>query len=164
MASARAGAALHSEGSHMILDKFRRPNASTRRSLVVLGVVSIYAGAALLISAPASIAAPGGFNPEGANTYTGSGTLSANCPNALAGTPGSDPAVKILNSALNTAASFGPGGTVHYHDLVNPNADSHNFELQDCVVAYPAGQFDESQIDPTTGVLTGVTKQQLTHK
>ncbi|MEO5679855.1 MAG: hypothetical protein ABIS47_09305, partial [Acidimicrobiales bacterium] len=73
----------------------------------------------------------------------------------IAGTPGSDPASKVLNSTLNTAASFQAGGTVHFTYLDNPhtNGGTQNFTIQDCVVTYPAGFFSARDFDPSTGVL-----------
>ncbi|MEO5679852.1 MAG: hypothetical protein ABIS47_09290 [Acidimicrobiales bacterium] len=108
-----------------------------------------------------------GYNPETAagytNTYSTKTTLTPQCPNALAATPGSDPASKVLNSALNTPASFQPGGTVHFTYLDNPhtNAGTQNFTIQDCVVTYPAGTFRPGQVDPVTGAVTDYAKNDL---
>jgi hypothetical protein len=103
---------------------------------------------------------PRSFSPETAtgftNTFSTKEPLSPKCPEALAATPGSDPASKVLNNALNTADSFKPGGTVHYTYLDNPhtNGGTQNFTIQDCVVVYPAGFFTAGDFDPDTGVLT----------
>ena len=110
---------------------------------------------------------PQAFHPETApgftNTFTPpTASLQPMCPNGIAGTPGSDPATKILNGGpanlgapgtLNTAASFTPGGTVHYVYTDDAHGAAANFTIQDCEVVYPAGFFQASDFDPTTGVL-----------
>lgn len=103
-------------------------------------------------------------SPYNQNTFTSNDPLTPACPQALAGTPGSDPATKVLNTALNTPASFQPGGTVHYTytDNPHPNPGTSNFTIQDCEVVYPSTFFSASDFDPTTGVLIGsFTKAQL---
>lgn len=133
-----------------------------RRAVVasVVGVAVLVAGLTVLPADAARTAFPRSFGPETAagftNTFSTNEVLTPACAEALAGTPGSDPASKVLNTALNTAASFQPGGTVHFSYLDNPhaNAGTQNFTIQDCVVTYPAGFFSTSDFDPGTGVLT----------
>lgn len=111
---------------------------------------------------------PRAFNPETAAGYTNTFTpptspLDPECPQGIAGTPGSDPATKILNQALNTPGSFAVGGTVHYTYSDNPHGAAFRFEIQDCEVVYPPQFFQASDFDPQTGVLTNpsFTKAEL---
>jgi hypothetical protein len=139
-------------------------SAGRARLLRLLGAMSLIASLALGVGATAASAAldpNNGFDPSGTNTFTDEDTLSPQCPNALAGTPGSDPAEKVLDTALNTAASFLPGGTVYYKYLDNPRNAASNFELQDCVVSYPAGKFTAADLGPN-GEVTNASKQDLT--
>lgn len=136
--------------------------------------LSMAAGAMVLVAgmgAPgASAAAPSypmGFHPEATPGHTTTFTppvtdLKPACPQALAGTPGSDPATKLFNPALNTATSFEVGGTVHYVYRDNPrdqsvaaqSAQGDTFRIQDCVVVYPSDFFKPSDFN-SDGVLTG---------
>ena len=119
--------------------------------------------ASLVVGGAAASAGNGGsfpraYHPEVApgftNTFTPPATtLSPKCPNGIAGTPGSDPASKVLNPALDTAGSFLPGGTAHYIYTDNPHGAPFGFTIQDCEVAYPAGFFKASDFNPVTGVL-----------
>jgi hypothetical protein len=102
---------------------------------------------------------PQAYNPETAAGFTNTFTppahvLHPKCPNALAATPGSDPAHIRLNSALNTRASFVVGGKIHYVYDDNPHGKAFNFTVQTCQVAFPASFFTASDFDPVTGVLT----------
>jgi hypothetical protein len=102
---------------------------------------------------------PRAFHPETAagftNTFTGpTAVLSPKCPNGIAGTPGSDPASKVLNTALNTSSSFVAGGTVHYTYIDDPHGSPFGFTIQDCEVVYPPNFFTASDFNQTTGVLT----------
>jgi uncharacterized repeat protein (TIGR01451 family) len=107
-----------------------------------------------LLAAPRAIATPGGAYPQSYNqepglpSFTTKSALNTDCPSALAGTPGSDPAEKVLNVALNTSGgSFMPGGTVHYIYLDNQAVPTAvPFQIQDCEVVYPVGYFDPSQV------------------
>jgi hypothetical protein len=101
---------------------------------------------------------PMAFNPEtpqsGLNTFSNPPTiLNPQCPNGLAGTPGSDPATKVLNQALNTPSSFAVGGQVHYIYKDNPHGAAFGFNIQDCEVTFPPSFFTAADFDPTTGVL-----------
>jgi hypothetical protein len=111
---------------------------------------------------------PAAYNPETAAGYTNTFTpptapLDPQCPQGLAGTPGSDPANKVLNQALNTPQSFSVGGTVHYIYSDNPHGAANRFQIQDCEVVYPPQFFQASDFDPQTGVLinTSFTKADL---
>lgn len=143
----------------------RDPSARSvwQRVAGILGVVAIGISGILAVNvatAGADGGPLGGFAPSGANSYTGFGPLNPECPNGLAGTPGSDPANKKIDTTA--ANDFTPGGTVHYVYQDNPNFHDSNFTIQDCVVVYPAGHFDPADVDATTGVVSNVTKQQLT--
>jgi len=136
-------------------------------------VIVVTAGAALALSglvAPTAgatgarkarpPAAPRSFIPETApgftNTFKTKEPLVAQCPRDLVGKAG-DQSHKVLNGALNTPASFQAGGTVHYtyrHNEHHGHAEAATFEIEDCVVTYPAGFFSPGDFDPTTGVLT----------
>lgn len=153
--------------------RMRRRNglAGPRRGVALLGILSIALGAVLATTVAPSNAAPASwpqsFNQEPSHpdqTWATKSTLTVQCPNGIAATPGSDPAEKELNSDLNDADSFKPGGTVHYVYNDNPTNSSYNFELQDCVVVYPADTFDEGSFDPDTGLYTGppFTKSDIT--
>lgn len=151
-------------------DPVARAQRESRRRIGVIAVIGMAFGA-VLVALPAGAAKEGfpeSFNPETApgytNTYSTKGVLSPACPEAIAATPGSDPATKVLNNALNTAASFQPGGTVHFTYLDNPhtNPGTQNFTIQDCVVTYPAGFFAAGDFDATTGVLTNATFDKAT--
>jgi hypothetical protein len=116
-------------------------------------------GALVLPAGAAKEGFPRSYNPETAsgftNTYSTNEVLTPACPEGIAATPGSEPASKVLNPALNTGASFEAGGTVHFTYLDNPhtNPGTQNFTIQDCVVTYPAGFFSPSDFDPVTGAL-----------
>ncbi len=100
------------------------------------------------------------------NTYTPpTSTLSPQCPNGLAGTPGSDPANLALNAPQNNAMSFEAGGTVYFVYSDNPHGSAFGFTIQDCMVVYPESFFTSSDFDPTTGVLTSnaFNKSSLDH-
>ncbi len=142
---------------------------SRRRRSVVGGVLAAALLGTGLIAASAEAGPttfPKSFNPETAagftNTFSTKSDLSPACPQALAGTPGSDPASKILNDALNTDASFLPGGTVHYTYKDNPhlNGGTQNFTIQDCVVVYLPNTFVDTDFNDD-GVLINATKNQL---
>ena len=136
-------------------------SAGRARLLRLLGVMSIIASLALGVGATAASAATNGFEQEaGKNTYTSEGTLSAQCPEGIAGTPGSDPANKELAPG-NTAASFEAGGTVHYVYHDNPNDDSTNFNLEDCVVSYPADKFTASDFNASGQLVNALKKNVL---
>lgn len=103
------------------------------------------------------------FNPETAtnftNTFTNQATLSPECPNGIAGTPGSDPATKVLNTVLNQGATtFAAGSLVHYTYNDDAHTTAFGFTIQDCEVVYPPGFFGtvnpQNNFDPVTGVLT----------
>lgn len=145
--------------------RLRRPTRAVVAS--VLGV-ALLATAVIGTTAEAAKAGyPRAYSPETVAPYTNTFTPAATelkpaCPEALAGTPGSDPATKVLNRPLNTAASFQPGGTVHfaYQDNPHPNGGTENFTIQDCVVAYPAGTFAPGDFN-ADGVLINATKSAL---
>jgi hypothetical protein len=151
--------------------------ARARRSsrAVVAGGVGVALLGTALLGATAEAANggyPKAYNPETVAPYTNTFTpqpadLKPTCPEAIAGTPGSDPASKKLNTPLNTAASFQAGGTVHFVYTDNPhvNGGTANFTIQDCMVTYPAGTFTAADFDadgvlinPTTSVLKGGTQ------
>ena len=109
---------------------------------------------------------PRAFHPETAAGFTNTfkpptTVLSPMCPNGIVGTPGSDPATKVLNTALNTPSSFLVGGTVHYTYSDNPHGSPFGFTIQDCEVVYPPNFFKASDFNPTTGVLTKQGVQQV---
>jgi LPXTG-motif cell wall-anchored protein len=135
----------------------RTPRAAAQRLLAVLGVIAVSLGALLTLNVATSSATPSSypeaFAHDGANTYSSSSSLSAQCPQGIAGTPGSDPASKFLNSDLNTSASFAPGGTVHYYYLDNPNFASQNYSIDDCVATYPAGTFTAADFNASGQLL-----------
>ena len=142
------------------------------RRAVIASVVGVAFVAAALVALPAGAARTGfprSYAPETAagftNTFSTKEALTPACPEGIAGTPGSDPASKVLNAALNAPSSFTAGGTVHFTYLDNPhtNPGTQNFTIQDCVVTYPAGFFSAGDFDPVTGVLTNaaVTKSVL---
>lgn len=102
-----------------------------------LGATLLGTGLIAATADAAKGAFPKAFNAESApgftNTFTGPvGDLMPACPQAIAGTPGSEPATKVLNDALNTPASFAPGGTVHYIYDDNPhtNGGTANFTIR----------------------------------
>jgi hypothetical protein len=142
---------------------FRRLGAG--RLVALAGVVS----ASLLsvaVGGQAASAGTGGFpraySPETApgftNTYTPpTSGLNPDCPNAISGTPGSDPATLTLNSALETSDSVSPGATVHYVYADDAHGSAFGFTIQTCEVVYPASFFTSSDFDPTTGVLTNTS-------
>lgn len=140
-----------------------------RRFSRALGWIGPVAGATVLFvtvlsAGPAALAGnkgpfPMAFNPETAQGFTNTFTnppavLSPQCPNGISGTPGSDPANKILNTTLNNGATtFAVGSQVHYIYTDNPHGAAFGFTIQDCEVVYPPGFFTSSDFDPTTGVL-----------
>jgi len=130
----------------------------------LLGVAIIGIGLAGTPADAASGTFPMAYHREpGLHTFTPDPTrLTPACPEALAGTPGSDPATKVFNTALNTPASFQPGGTVHYIYKDNPhtNGGTQNFTIQDCVVAYAPGTFTAADFGPG-GVLVNAKKNLL---
>ena len=140
--------------------RFPPATPRTRRAAAVFGVVALSLAAFLAFTPPGAASQPddpptNGFAPAveaDLNTYTGEEVLHPECPNGLAGTPGSDPATKWLDTARNTADSFAAGGTVHYVYGDNARDPSDNFEIQDCVVAYPADSFEAADFD-ANGVL-----------
>jgi hypothetical protein len=143
----------------------RRGASALRRAVGVLAAAMLGLVGVLAFGMAPSAATPDSwpqtFNPEpGHNTYDTADDLNVECPNGIAGTPGSDPADKVLNSALNTDASFTPGGTVHYIFNDNPNNADDDFTLQDCVVAYPVGYFDDADVD-ASGAVIDVSKNEL---
>lgn len=153
-------------------DPVVRAQRDSRRRIAIIAAMGMAFGA-VLVALPAGAAKEGfprSFNPETApgftNTFSTKDVLSPHCAEAIAATPGSDPATKVLNNTLNNAASFQPGGTVHFTYLDNPhtNPGTQNFTIQDCVVTYPAGFFSASDFDPVTGVLINpeYNKQRLT--
>ena len=130
--------------------------------LMAGALLSLSLSAVALTGSVASAGNGGGFpmafNPEtpqsGLNTFTNPPTiLNPQCPNGLAGTPGSDPATKVLNPALNTPASFAVGGQVHYIYMDDPHGAASGFDIQDCEVTFPPSFFTSADFDPTTGVL-----------
>ena len=135
-------------------------SAGRARLLRLLGVLSIIASLAFGVGATAASAAnPGAFSPAtgGLNTYDTKSTLSANCPEGIAGTPGSDPADKKIVSGTFTA-----GGTINYVYQDNPNDDSKNFNLEDCVVSYPASKFTASDFNASGQLVNAFSKADLT--
>ena len=146
--------------------------SSRARWLSALGAALLALPLLGVVQGTAAAAAPGGFpqafNPETAAGFTNTFTppthsLAPRCPQAIAATPGSDPAEIHLNGALNTAGSFVVGGKIHYVYSDNPHGAAFNFTIQTCQVAYPAGFFTASDFDPVTGVLTNpaFSKQDL---
>ena len=129
-----------------------------------LGVAFILSALLALPAAAAKPSFPRSFNPETVvgftNSFSSNEVLAPACPGAIAATPGSDPATKELNNALNTSSSFAPGGTVHY--TYNPAGSAKNITIQDCVVTYPSGFFSLDDFDPTTGVLTNAAYSKST--
>lgn len=140
----------------------------TRRDVVaaVLGVALLGTTLVAASAEAAKASFPMAFNRETAagftNTFNSKSALEPKCPEAIAGTPGSDPASKVLNAALNTPESFLPGGTVHYTYRDNPhlNGGTQNFTIQDCVVAYLPGTFVPGDFN-SDGVLINASKSQL---
>jgi hypothetical protein len=154
----------------MLSNERHEPNVRRHRRSVVAAVLAVALIGTGLIAASAEAAKSGfpmSYDPETAagytNTFTSKSQLNPACPQAIAGTPGSDPASKVLNAALNTPASFQAGGTVHftYRDNPHTNGGKQNFTIQDCVVTYPAGTFSPSDFDPVTGVLLNASKSAL---
>jgi len=143
----------------------RHPRTYLQRLAAAVGIVSVMLGTLLSFSVATSSASvavnTSGFGTDPGNTFTGQSSLNVQCPNGIAGTPGSDPADKVLNTALNTQASFQHDGTVHYIYNDNPNFSSGNFDLQDCIVVYPVGYFTASDLDPVTGIVTNTSKNKL---
>ena len=148
-----------------------RGRSSRARWLSVLGAALLAVPLLAAVQGTAA-AAPGGYpqayNPETAAGFTNTFTppthsLAPRCPQAIAATPGSDPAEIHLNGALNTADSFVVGGKIHYVYSDNPHGAAFNFTIQTCQVAYPAAFFTASDFDRVTGVLTNpaFSKQDL---
>jgi hypothetical protein len=111
---------------------------------------------------------PRAYSPETAAGFTNTFTpptngLNPDCPNGIAGTPGSDPASLSLNSVLDTSASSLVGGTVHFVYADNPHGSAFGFTIQVCAVVYPPSFFNSSDFNPTTGVLVsgGFSKHAL---
>lgn len=138
--------------------------------LTVLGSLACLVGTLLSVGTAAAEQAgfPQAYNPETAPGYTNTFTpptasLNPRCANAIAATPGSDPASIALNPALNNAASRTVGGRIHYVYDDNPHGAAFNFTIQTCQVVYRANFFAASDFDPVTGILTSsrFSKQDL---
>jgi len=142
----------------------RRLGRAVGAGLIVAGTLI---GALAVTSTTASAAdydpASNGFTPDGVNSFGAEDALNASCPEAILATPGSGPANKAITGGwTGQAANFAAGGTIQYTYWDNPNADSRNFNIEDCVVRYPASKFSAAEFDATTGeLLTSYTKQQL---
>lgn len=139
----------------------------TRRAVRAGGVAALTAVGGLVFSVVVgSQAAFGGdnafpqaYNPETAvgftNTFTPpTETLNPDCPNGIAGTPGSDPAHLAINGAIGD--NFSPGGTVHFVYSDDAHDAAFNFTIQICAVVYPQGFFAPSDFDHS-GVLTNTS-------
>lgn len=106
---------------------------------------------------------PVGVPPINTQTYVPpNGTLTPTCPNAIADTPGSDPA----SNAINTMAGLTPpnsteaGGTIHY--IFNDNGKiGASFDIQVCQVSYPAGTFTAADFNPDGSFAVNVSKATL---
>ena len=155
------------------MDRNRAKTVSARRRFgSVIGAVGLAAlGSGLVLPAaraasPPNPTFPMQFFPETANGFTNTftppvTTLEPKCPEAIAGTPGSDPAEKLLNDALNNSSSFEPNGTVHYIYLDNPHASPTNFTIQDCEVVYPPTFFTSSDFNANGTLKSTFSKHDL---
>jgi hypothetical protein len=135
-------------------------------SVLTATVLGLSVGAGAAAAAKGSL--PMAYSPETASGFTNTftpptNTLNPNCPNGIAGTPGSDPASLALNAALETSASASVGGTVHYVYADDAHGSAFGFTIQVCQVVYPHSFFTSSDFDPTTGVLVNgsFSKQDL---
>lgn len=157
----------------MSLQESQSREPTRHRRGVVAGVLGVMLIGTVIVATSAD-AAPSGYNqdyfPETAsgftNTFSSKAALTPACPQALAGTPGSDPAAKVLNGTLNAApatpGALQPGGLVHFTYTDNPhdNGGTANFTIQDCVVAYPSTAFQASDFG-ANGVLINASKSVL---
>lgn len=145
---------------------------ASRRGLAALAVLSLITLGTSLAATPAvagSGSFPMAFNPETTpgytvNTYTTKDVLTPACPQALAGTPGSDPASKVINTGPGITNTFAPGGVVHYTYLDDPhtNGGTQNFTIQDCEVVYPANFFKMGDFNASGQLInSAITKQAL---
>ncbi len=128
-----------------------------RKALSITGAAALAGGLLLTVAgtAGATTTYPEAFTGAGI-TVTG---LTPACAQAIAATPGSDPAEKVINTSA--ANSYAPGGTVNYTYTDNGRAGS-TFEVQDCLVVYPSDFFSSGDFS-ANGVLTGdYTKHDLT--
>lgn len=116
---------------------------TARRTPLVLGIVSLCLGIVFGLGAATASAAPKvmpkSYTPvEGENTFDAVDDSSVECPEGIAGTPGSDPASKKIDFG---DSDLDPGGTIHYYFDDNPNRTDEDFNVQDCVVVYPSTLF-----------------------